>query len=1164
MTVWRNPRLQNERRIGEQMSLQFIIGPSGSGKSNYLYEKIITESYEKEDENFIFIVPEQSGVAVERELITRHKNHGIINIEVLSFARLAYSILEETGNSNIPAMDDLGKSLLLRKLTGEIKDQLKVVGSQMEKTGYINEIKSVISEFMQYKISVEQVEEFAVQCEGKRLLQLKIQDMAKIYESFLKHRGENCITSEELLTVLAGVMETSEKVKNSSFFLDGFTGFTPVQMQVVEKLLLLGKNVYIAITAGKHMDLASEIKPYELFAMSKKMYQSVERLAKDGNVPIFSPIVLSENKKRRYEDNEELSFLERKLFRYDKETYDLPTERIRVHACMNPKSELELCGLQMKELIAKGYRYREMAIIVGEVEEYAKYAKEVFQKYHIPVFVDAKRPFMGNVMVQFILAAIRVVERDYRYEDVVQFLKTGVTGFTMEEVDELENYIRAFSIRGKKKYESKWLQTGVSVTNTAEELEKINENRERLVNSFATLYTTLRSKKSTVKDKTLALYQFICSFELYQKMQEYVEKFEADAQMTLAKEYTQVYEKVMAVLEKMVALLGGEKISIKDYADILKAGFEEMRIGVIPQGTDVVSLGDLERSRLENIKVLFVLGVNDGKIPQKSQNKGIFSELEREEMARNSFELSPTSKQQSFIQRFYLYMQLTKPKDCLYLSYAKVNGQGESLKPSYLITTIKKMYPRVSFTEEMDREKIEYVCTPESSFSILAQGLNQFRNIQNKGQKEITEEFIALFDWYSSKEEYRKDLDKLIQAFYYSNSQTEISRAAAQMLYGNVINNSVTRLEKFANCAYAHFLMYGLQLKEREVYEFTRAELGTILHEALDIFSKKLEQSQYGWFDVSEEFMYQLSNEAVDESILKNQSMYFYENYRDRYRIERAKQLMRTTVATLAGQARKGKFIPKQYEFTFSAKDKGKDFEIAVSKEELLRLQGRIDRIDTFETEDKVYVKVIDYKSGNTSFQLDAMYYGLQLQLVLYMDAAMKSVQKETDKQVVPAGIFYYHCDDPYVDGERGDTKELVSKRKAELLKMDGIVNDADGVVELLDKEFVTKSDVIPVGRNKDGSFSKASKIVSEEEFREMMSYVNQKITALGKDMFQGNVKIQPSEFDKRTACDFCNYKSVCKFDKKVPGFGYEKRKAMTKEEVMEKIKEETDEKEER
>lgn len=1144
------------------MSLQFVIGPSGSGKSNYLYEKIISESYEKEDENFIFIVPEQSGVAVERELVTRHKNHGIINVEVLSFARLAYSILEETGNSNIPALDDLGKSLLIRKLAGEIKEELDIVGSQMEKTGYINEIKSVISEFMQYNISVEQVEEFATQCEGRRLLQLKMQDMGKIYERFLQNRGENCITSEELLTVLARVMEQSDKVKNSSFFLDGFTGFTPVQMQVVEKLLFLGRDVYIAITADTNLDLASDIKAYELFAMSKKMYQSVTELAKGGNVPILPPVVFSKDRVRRYENNEELSFLERKLFRYDKKTYDLPTEKIEIHACMNPMKELELCGLKIKELVSKGYHYRDVAVIVGEMDEYAKYAQTVFEKYHIPVFVDAKRPFMGNVMVQFLLFAIKVVERDYRYEDVVQFLKCQVTGLTMEEVDELENYIRAFSIRGKKKYENKWVQKGHSYT--TEELEGINDSRENIVTAFSPFYTVLRSKKSTVKEKTVAFYQFICSFNLYEKMQDYVEKFEAAGEMTLAKEYTQVYEKVMLVFEKIVALLGEEKISLKDYGDILKAGFEEMRIGVIPQGTDVVSLGDLERSRLENIKVLFVLGVNDGKIPKKSQNQGIFSELEREEMANLNFELSPTQKQQSFIQRFYLYMQLTKPKDCLYLSYAKVSGQGDSLKPSYLITTIKKMYPGLSFTEEMDREKMEYVCTPESSFSILAQGLHQFRDKKNGSDSGITEDFLALFDYYSNREEYRKDLDKLIQAFYYSNTETEISKAAAQMLYGNVINNSVTRLEKFANCAYAHFLMYGLQLKEREVYEFTRAELGTILHESLEIFSKKLEESSFGWFDVSEEVMYEFANQAVDESILQNESMYFYENHRDRYRIQRAKQLMRTTVATLARQARKGKFIPQKYEFSFSARENGRDFEIPLSKEELLRLQGRIDRIDTYETEDKIYVKVIDYKSGNTSFQIDAMYYGLQLQLVLYMDAAMKYVKKGTTKQVIPAGIFYYHCDDPYVEGDRGDTKELVSQKKAELLKMDGIVNDTDGVVELLDKEFATKSDVIPVGRNKDGSFSKASKIVSEEEFNKIMSYVNEKMIALGKDMFQGNVRIQPSQFDKRTACDFCNYKSVCKFDKKVPGFQYEKRKSMTKEEVMEKIKEETEEKGER
>ena len=715
----------------------------------------------------------------------------------------------------------------------------------------------------------------------------------------------------------------------------------------------------------------------------------------------------------------------------------------------------------------------------------------------------------------------------------------------------MENYIRGNGLRGIKKYKEKWVRPLKGME--AEELEHMNQLREKLLTLFGDAYKKMRSKKVSLKEKTISLYEFMEQFHLQERMEEYEVFFEEEGKASLAKEYSQVYGKVMHVLEEMVELLGEECITAEDYKDILEAGFMEARIGVIPAGTDIVTIGEMERSRLEHIRALFVLGVNDGKIPKKASNQGVFSELEREEMYQKDIILSPTVKEQSFIQRFYLYMQLTKPKDYLYLCYAKTNQQGDMIRPSYLIQNFLKMYPQLEISKEGEKEFREYLFTPQNSLSYLAKGYSLYRE-----GKETTA-WQALYQWYAENEEYRQIIERLNQACFYGNKESEIGKAAAHALYGTTLTNSVTRLEKYAQCSYAHFLLYGLQLKEREEYKFAEVDFGNVLHIALEVFGKKLEDSKYSWFDIPEEIMEKLADQSMEESIIKYGNTVLFQTERDKYKMNRAKQLMRTTVTALSAQLRKGKFVPRNYELGFSVATDIEEVTIALSEEEKLKLKGRIDRVATFEDEDKVYVKIIDYKSGNTTFNIAALYHGLQLQLVLYMDAAMKSIQKGTSKQVSPAGIFYYNMDDPMVEGEPGDTKETIENKVKEKLRMNGLVNGKEEVIELLDSVFEKKSDVIPVTKNKDGSLSKASKAVEEKDFYRLMEFVNKKIVELGSGILSGDVKINPYEMEKKTACDYCKLKSVCGFDSRLPGYHYRKLQKFSEEEVIKKLRGEED-----
>lgn len=1133
------------------MSLQFVLGQSGSGKSYYLYEEIIQKSLEKENENFIFIVPEQSTLQTEMELVKRHKRGGIMNIEVLSFARLAYNIMEETGTSNLPVLDDLGKSLLIRKAANESKNEFKVLGNELRKAGYINEVKSVISEFMQYGIMPDDVTKMEAMFENRKLLQYKLGDIKKVYQSFEDYRKEKYITSEELLKVLSNILEKSEKIKNSTIVLDGYTGFTPVQMEVLEKLLIYARKVIVTATLGKGEEAESASKPYELFYMSKVMVQNLCNMAKEQGIPRKEDILFQDVRVKRYEKNPPMAFLEQNFFRYNKKVYEKTQDAISIHAALNPSEELEFCAREIRRLTQKGYYYKDIAIIAGDTEEYMGYIEKIFEKYDIPVFLDTKRPLMNNVLIEFIRGALEVVIQDFKYESVFRFLKTRLHDFSSEDMDNLENYVRANGIRGIKKYRSKWI--GLSNGMESTQLERINALRESILSCFEDFYKTMKSKKASVTEKTVCLYQFLEQFSITKRLQDYEQSFEQQGNLSLAKEYHQVYEKVMHVLEEMVELLGEEHIGIEDYRDILEAGFLEVRIGIIPSGTDMVTIGELERSRLEHVKILFVVGVNDTKIPKKISGKGVFSELEREEMYGNDIVLAPTVKEQSFMQRFYLYMQLTKPKDYLYLSYAKMNQKGETMRPSYLIQTFIKMYPQISVIEESEQELEYYLYTPDNALTYLAEGYGAYRD----GTETTT--WQALYQWFSEQENYKDMLEQLNRACFHGNYETEIGKAAAHALYGTTLTNSVTRLEKYAQCSYAHFLLYGLQLKEREEYKFAEVDMGNVLHLALEIFSKRIEESSYSWFDLPTQLMEEWADKSMEESVVQYGNTVLFQTERDKYKMHRAKQLMRTTVTTLSTQLKKGKFVPKNYELGFSVATNMEEVTISLSEEEKLKLKGRIDRVDTFEDEHQVYVKVIDYKSGNTSFNIAALYYGLQLQLVLYMDAAIKSIQKGTGKKVTPAGIFYYNIDSPMVEGEPKDTKETIEKKIREKLRMNGLVNESDEVIALLDAEFEKKSEVIPVTRNKDGSLSKASRALKEQDFELLMEFVNKKIAALGQGILSGDVRINPYEMEQRTACDYCNFKGVCGFDKKLPGYHYNKLRKFSEEEVLEKIRGEED-----
>lgn len=1097
------------------MSLQFIYGNSGFGKTTYIYNKIIKESMENPGKRYYCIVPEQFTLQTQKDFVTMHPRKGIFNIDVVSFQRLALRVLEETGNANRMVLEETGKNIVLRKLASEHEEELMLLGRNLKKLGYISEVKSLISEFMQYQVTPEFLKEMIEKSGNRELLTRKLKDVQVIYEAFLDYMGQEYMTSDQILQVLNEVLEQSEKLKGSVIVLDGFTAFNPVQLQLIQGLCRIADQVYLTVTLDTREDPYGFYTKTELFYLSKKMIQSVTEAVTKAGVTIKPPILCNGQKQHRFGHNQDLLFIEQHLFRGGKAVYTEQPENLEIKEYRTAMEEIIGTAVRIRKLVREnGYCYGDFAVVLGNME-YQEHVGRIFTKYKIPVFIDEKRNALTHPFVEFIRAFLKMAEENFSYETVFRYLRSGFSGLSAEETDFLENYCLALGIRGMKKYSEKWIRFSKNLTE--EQLQSLNAVREKFYQSVEAAVSVLRSKKSTIREKCTALYEFMERLEVEKQLAVKEEEFENAGDAVTAKEYHQIFRVIMELLEKYVELLGEEKISLEEFSELLDAGFSEVKVGVIPPGSDRVVVGDMERTKLKDVKVLFLLGANEGNIPKNLNSGGILSQLEREFLEEHQASLAPTGKEQVYLQKFYLYYVLTKASDRIEISYCSSDLHGAALRPSYLKAVFEKMFPKL--------ETVLSVLDSMEDLETAEQGLDYLTaNIQEEEAE--TDELRSLMAWYETSPEFQEQFEKLWKQLLKGDTETSLGAAVAKAMYGEQPLYSVTRLERYAACAYAHFLQYGLRLKEREIYEFAAVDMGNLLHHAVELFVRKMERSSYDWFTIRETEREKLAEECVEEVITDYRNTLLFDSARNEYMIRRLHRLVKRAVWALTEQIKRGKFVPEQTEVPFYL------------KEETMTLQGRIDRIDTYKEEDKVYVRVMDYKSGTASFDLTALYNGLQLQLAVYLNAAVDLEKREhPDQEIIPAGLFYFPMKDPMIQSEADISDDALEDALLKEMSLDGICNADSEIVRYMDQDCTGKSKILPVSYNKDGSLSKSSKAISTEKFEQLQQLAEKKIGQFGREIMEGNIPVNPYGTVQKTACDYCAYNGICGFSAKETSF---------------------------
>ena len=1124
------------------MSLQFIIGSSGAGKSYYAYKRIIEDSLKHPEKNYYVIVPEQFTMQTQKALVEMHPGKGILNIDILSFERLAYRVFEETGGDNRKVLEDTGKSMVLQKMVQQHRKELDYLGSQMNKPGYLDEVKSLVSEFMQYDIKEDDLEEMKEKAKDQALLEMKLKDVGVLYQSFKEFLKGHYMTGEEVMDVLLKQLPFSKKLKGAELLFDGFTGFTPIQVNVIRELLVIADRVCVTVTMDEREDAFTPGKPHQLFFMSKQMIRTLAGLTKNLDDPVY----LKSSGKSRFSQAPAMQFLEKNIFRYRKGTYEKEQQEIQIFAAASPLEEMREAARRMAQLVRTcGYRYGEIAVITGNLEEYARLASQVFEEADIPYFIDEKHSVLMNPFVEYLRAAMEMAVQGFPYESVFRYLRCGMSEVTREQADKLENYVLALGIRGYRKWSEKWVRVYRGME--ADQIQELNEIREVFAEEVKGLADGFCTGKKTVEEYCRILYEFILKSNVWQKLKKQEQNFKDTGDKAMEKEYNQIYGIVMDLLDKMVEILGNETVSRQEFRQLLETGLSQAKVALIPPSIDQVMVGDMERSRLKDIKALFFVGVNEGNIPKSTQTGGILSELDRDFFKEQGVELAPGPKELMNMQRFYLYLNMTKPREQLILSFSDTNAKGEGISPAYLIGSIRGLYPKLEIERagesgaarssvsgagmknETGSGNGEY-CYPENPEAGISLFLEKLAGETGKDHEILDQTdamFGELYSWYLRDSKYHDKVQKLVQSAFAGKPKDIISQSVAKALYGEISPYSATRLERFAACAFAHFLQYGMKLTERVEYEFKAMDMGNVMHEALESFAEEVRKRGLKWTELTEQERNEIADECLNNIVADYGNTVLKSSARNEYMIERTRRILRRTVWALQKQLEQGEFQPEGFEVTFGG--------------------GRIDRVDIMEDQNKVYVKVIDYKTGNTSFDLVYLYHGLQLQLMIYLDGALKVEQKKyPDKEIVPAGVFYYNIKDPMIQEKIDADVEAVSAGLMKELKMNGLVQADAELVRRMDNSLGS----IPVAFNKDGSFRKNSSVADRAQFTVLGRYVRTKIEKIRSSILEGDARVSPYELGKKNACTYCPYMTVCGFDRKLSGYEFRRLKNFSDEEL--------------
>lgn len=1118
------------------MGIRFIFGRAGTGKSRFCLEQI-KKKIDRNDNNnkLILLVPEQYTFDTEKKFLEIVTEKGFLRGEVLSFKRMAHRVFEECGGRTDIRISDSGRNMLIYKILKDKADELEYFNRMTKEQGFSSVVSKLITEFKKYNISTEILNLKEEEINDDELKK-KLKDLGLIYNEFNNALHKQFIDGDDELTLLYNKLIDCNIYDDSEIWIDEFTTFTPQQLEVIKILAKRAKTVNITLCSDS-LSNGVDIDYTDVFDAIKNTENSILNIMKEGNISYLEPINLNKGTPYRFLKNDTLSHLEKHFFTYPFKPYKEEPNNIRLYKANNSYEEIETVAKDILEMVRdKGYRFKDIAVVCRNIGEYEKIATVIFNDYNIPFFIDKKRDILDNPLVVLIISSLEILINNWSYESVFKFLKSGLINIEEKYIDVLENYVLANGIKGYK-----WIRDLYDKDEISDEENILFEIMEEIREPLISLHNKIRGKK-TVKEITTSLYNFLVELKVFDTLESWLEEFESIGLQDKIKEYMQVPEMVIEILDQVVDVLGEEVIDIKEFTKILVSGFEEKEVGVIPMALDQINIGDISRVKGREVKALYLIGVNDGVLPSVNKEEGIISDRERDILREVGLRLASDTKSRAFEEQFIVYTALTIASEYLMVTFPMADFEGKSLRPSIIIPRLKKILPRLVEESEIYNlkekdDKFSKITAPRPTFNELISALRmEFE------KEEVDEYWAEAFKWFEENEEFKTKASRMFKGLTYTNLVEKVPREKIRRLYqaeNKKLIFNVSRIEKYAQCPFSYYVQYGLKAKDRKVYEFSAPDLGSFMHNILDDFTNKIRNEKISWSELNKERCKVIVNELVDKKLESDTNSILNSTKKYKYFADRFKRTITKSVMVISEQMRKGSFEIFRNEFEFGGFKDGEPIKIDLPSKETVYLVGRVDRIDTLDLDGNTYIKIVDYKSGAKKFNLTEVYYGLQIQLLVYLDALIKNSRFILKNQAMPGAILYFRIDDPIIKSKKQLSEEEIKENILKELKMSGLLLKNIDVVKAMDNDMETYSLIIPASIKKDGDFSSNSSVVTEEQFNILRKYVNDKMAELCEEMLSGDIKITPCKNNNTPYCNYCDYSSVCQFDTSIENNKY-------------------------
>lgn len=1116
------------------MSLRLIYGKSGCGKSEYCFNEI-AKNVNKE--KIYMIVPNQMALMAEKRLMEKADNLALVNTEVITFSRMAFRVRNEIGGAKKTNLSKSGKAMLLYDILSKCKDNLNFLGKNAENVDIIG---NSITEFKKHRINIDNLKEEA-NTTTDIYLKLKLNDMITMYEEFEKSIQDKFLDENDVLDILNTQILESNQFKDAIIYIDEFVGFTTQEYEIIAKLMQLAKEVNVTICTDNLVQQEDADK--DIFYANKNTGIKLINLAKEYGIEIEDDVKLTELHRFK---NSELKHLEENFYAVPYKTYKEEPKNIKLFLANNQYTEIEHIASEIVKLVRnENYRYKDISVITKNLSLYSSLIKVIFANYNIPVFIDEKKELSENILVKFLIAVLEICNKNWSYEAVFNYLKTGFVNIDKEEIFKLENYCIRWGIKANKWYKEDWNYVGKEEY-TEEELARLNELRKMIVTPIRKLQEKSRKDNSFI-NLTKILYEFLEEMKIEEVITSKIEKLEEKGFIELANEYESSFKVLIELFDEIVLVFGEEKTNFDKYMSILKIGLKNTGLGKIPATQDQVIVGDVNRSRSHKVRAVFIIGINDGEFPSIYKDEGFFNDKDREYLKAQGFDLANGSLENLYEENFNIYKAFTIAEEKLFLSYASSDNEGRTLRPSILITKLKKIYPNLKETSDIITQEKEIITT-NNTFDNLIEKLNAYQE-----GEEIEDIWFDVLKYYENNPLWKGRLQKSLEGIKYTNVPEKIKPEFIKKLYGETLHTTISRLERYRSCPFSFYLEYGLKLKEKKSLKLQPIDTGSFMHEVIDEFFEEVSTKKISIKDLDKAEIEKIVKQIIEEKLNLKANYIFKSIPKFMVLTNRLCRLVTLSIVYIVQGLQATDFEVVGNEIEFKNGKEYKPIEITTEDGRKVEITGKIDRIDLAKDATGKYIRIIDYKSSAKDINLNEVLAGLQLQLITYLDAVCE------EKDVIPAGVLYFGLTEPKLDkvkNSKNITDEEVEQKIREHFRMNGLVLAEMNVINMMDNNLKDgeKSTTIPVKLKKDGSMDKTSKVVSRKEFEILQKYVKKTLGDISKEILDGNIDIKPyyNVKNKRKPCEYCVYGSICNFKKGFYGNDYNYIDNLEKDYILE------------